>query len=216
MAKQAESRSSSGVGLQGLVCTTDNYDAFNERHEGEIHVTLDVQANDDILQQLQRMQDADQPMPDLVQDDTFLIEAYNGRAGHAIRRANAALGRGGPRGVRQHPAHRLGGERARRADAGLVPDRQLRHPLLQRPLVRRGGIRPSTIDSLDGVLEALRAAQAARPDGIPLTVQALPTTGVTLLKTFFSAAAPFEARPDLQSPGGIYTLEWFLTRPKRG
>ncbi|MGH8949730.1 MAG: hypothetical protein ACRDXF_12790, partial [Acidimicrobiia bacterium] len=55
----------------------DGYEAFNERHAGEIHVTMDVQANDDILQQLQRMQDANQPMPDLVQDDTFLIEAYN-------------------------------------------------------------------------------------------------------------------------------------------
>ena len=195
----------------------DNYDAFNERHEGEIHVTLDVQANDDILQQLQRMQDADQPMPDLVQDDTFLIEAYNGRAGHAIRRAIAALGRGGPRGVRQHPAHRLGGERARRADAGLVPDRQLRHPLLQRPLVRRGGIRPSTIDSLDGVLEGIAGSPGSPTGRIPLTVQALPTTGVTLLKTFFSAAGALRgAVPDLQSPGGIYTLEWFLTAAEEG
>ena len=54
----------------------DAYAAFMERYPN-INVTMDVQANDDILQQLQRMQDAGQPMPDVVNDDTFLIEAYN-------------------------------------------------------------------------------------------------------------------------------------------
>ena len=41
-----------------------------------INVTVQVESNDDILQQLQRMQDAGQRMPDVIQDDTFLIEAY--------------------------------------------------------------------------------------------------------------------------------------------
>jgi ABC-type glycerol-3-phosphate transport system substrate-binding protein len=197
----------------------DNYDAFNERHEGEIHVTLDVQANDDILQQLQRMQDADQPMPDLVQDDTFLIEAYN--AAGLVMPFDEQMA-----AWEEEDPEEFANILPIAWEENVLDGQTLGSSLTANfdilyynvPWFEEAGFDPSTIDSLDGVLEALRAAQAARPDGIPLTVQALPTTGVTLLKTFFSAAgAPFEgATPDLQSPGGIYTLEWFLTAAEEG
>jgi ABC-type glycerol-3-phosphate transport system substrate-binding protein len=53
----------------------DNFEAFMEENPN-ITVTQDVQGNDDILQQLQRMKDAGQPMPDVINDDTFLMESY--------------------------------------------------------------------------------------------------------------------------------------------
>jgi ABC-type glycerol-3-phosphate transport system substrate-binding protein len=182
-------------------------------------VTLDVQANDDILQQLQRMQDANQPMPDLVQDDTFLIEAYN--AAGLVMPFDEQMQRWEEEDPEEFAnilpiaweENVLDGETL---GSSLTANFDILYYNV--PWFEEAGFDPSTIDSLDGVLEALRAAQAARPDGIPLTVQALPTTGVTLLKTFLSAAgAPFEgAVPDLQSPGGIYTLEWFLTAAEEG
>ena len=67
-------------------------------------------------------------------------------------------------------------------------------------------------DSLDAVLDGMRAMKEARPDGIPLTVQARAGDGVTTLKTVLAASGtPFEGPiPDLTSEGGIYTINWFL------
>jgi multiple sugar transport system substrate-binding protein len=67
-------------------------------------------------------------------------------------------------------------------------------------------------ESLDAVLDGLRAMKASRPDSIPFTVQAVAGEGVTTLKTMLAAAgAPFEgAVPDLTSEGGLYTIDWFL------
>ena len=42
----------------------------------DIIVETDVQANDDILQQVSRMKDAGQKMPDIIQDDAFQFPAY--------------------------------------------------------------------------------------------------------------------------------------------
>ena len=67
-------------------------------------------------------------------------------------------------------------------------------------------------DSLDAVLDGMRAMKEARPDGIPLTVQARAGDGVTTLKTVLAASGtPFEGPiPDLTSEGGMYTINWFL------
>jgi maltose-binding protein MalE len=67
-------------------------------------------------------------------------------------------------------------------------------------------------DSLDAVLDGMRAMKEARPDGIPLTVQARAGDGVTTLKTVLAASGtPFEGPiPDLTSEGGLYTINWFL------
>jgi hypothetical protein len=73
-------------------------------------------------------------------------------------------------------------------------------------------------ESLDDVLDGMRAMKTARPDGIPLTVQARAGDGVTTLKTVLAAAgAPFEgAVPDLTSEGGIYAINWFLQAANEG
>jgi ABC-type glycerol-3-phosphate transport system substrate-binding protein len=67
-------------------------------------------------------------------------------------------------------------------------------------------------ESLDAVLDGMRAMKEARPDGIPLTVQARAGDGVTTLKTVLAASGtPFDGPiPDLESEGGLYTINWFL------
>ncbi|MPZ54229.1 MAG: extracellular solute-binding protein, partial [Acidimicrobiia bacterium] len=73
-------------------------------------------------------------------------------------------------------------------------------------------------ESLDSVLDGLRAMKEARPDSIPLTVQAVAGEGVTTLKTLLAAAgAPFEGSvPDLTSEGGIYSINWFIDAANEG
>ena len=53
----------------------DRFEAFQQEHPN-ITINWDVQANDDILQQMQRMRQAGQKMPDIVHDDTFLVADY--------------------------------------------------------------------------------------------------------------------------------------------
>ncbi len=188
-----------------------------------INVTVQVEANDDILQQMQRMQDAGQRLPDVIQDDTFLIEAY----------ANAGL-------LMDHTPLK---ERWEQEDPdayneilpiaweenlfpaddptglyGVSLTANFDIIYYNIPVCEAAGVNCSEITTLDGFLEAMREVKAASPDIIPLTVQALPGTGVTTLKTMFSAAgAPYDgAVPDLQSEGGIYTLQWFLDASNDG
>jgi ABC-type glycerol-3-phosphate transport system substrate-binding protein len=196
----------------------DGYAAFMERYPN-INVTLDVQANDDILPQLQRMKDAGQQIPDVVQDDTFLIESYNA-AGLVL-----PFDEWKDRWEEEDPdefANILPIAWEENFIDGVTLGASLTANFdvlyYNVAMFEEAGIDPTTIDSLDGILEAMRALKASRPDAIPLTVQALPTTGVTTLKTFLSAAgAPYDgAVPDLQSPGGIYTLEWFLQASNEG
>ena len=188
-----------------------------------INVEVQVESNDDILQQLQRMQDAGQRLPDVIQDDTFLIEAY----------ANAGL-------LTDHTDLKDGWE-ADDPDAyneilpiawdenlfpADDPDGLYGASLTANfdviyyniAVCEEAGIDCSSITTLDGFLEAMQAVKDSGSDAIPLTVQALPGTGITTLKTFFSAAgAPFDgAVPDTCSEGGLYTLQWFLDASNQG
>jgi ABC-type glycerol-3-phosphate transport system substrate-binding protein len=196
----------------------DGYAAFMEQYPN-INVTVDVQANDDILPQLQRMKDAGQQLPDTVNDDTFLIESYNA-AGLVL-----PFDEWKARWEEEDPDEfanilPIAWEENFIDGVTLGVSLTANFDVLYYNvgMFEEAGIDPTTIDSLDGILEAMRALKASRPDAIPLTVQALPTTGVTTLKTFLSAAgAPYDgAVPDLQSPGGIYTLEWFLQASNEG
>jgi len=196
----------------------DAYAAFMEQYPN-INVTMDVQANDDILQQLQRMKDAGQPLPDAVNDDTFLIESYNA-AGLVL-----PFDEWKTRWEEEDPEEfanilPIAWEENTIEGATLGVSLTANFDVLYYNVewFAETSFDPTTIDSLDGVLEAMRALKATRPDGIPLTVQALPTTGVTTLKTFLSAAgAPYTgAVPDLQTPGGIYTLNWFIQAANEG
>lgn len=184
-----------------------------------LSITTQVESNDDILQQLERMQDAGQRLPDVIQDDTFLIEAYQNAgllAEHSELRAtweeedpdfyNLIL----PIAWEENDFN--GG------NYGLAITANFDIIYYNIAVCEEAGVACGDITTLDGFLDALRAVKDSGSDAIPLTVQALPGTGITTLKTFLAAAgAPFDgAVPDLQSEGGQYTLQWFLDAAAEG
>lgn len=189
----------------------DDFASFTE--ETGITVTYDVQSNDDILQQLLTRVDAGQPLPDVLgAEDAFLIEAF----------VEAGL-------IESHDEIAAAWEAEDPDQYGLLLPLAWDETSLDG--VKYGLSVTANFDvlyynpewfaeagvtvpfeSLDAVLDGLRAMKASRPDEIPFTVQAVAGQGVTTLKTMLAAAgAPFDgAVPDLTSEGGIYTIDWFL------
>ena len=178
-----------------------------------INITWDVQANDDILQQFLRMRDAGQPLPDvLAAEDSFLIETYV-EAGLVGPHDDIAA-----QWQEEDPdlydsvlplawdettldGTKYGLSVTANFDVLYYNVEWFNEANVQVPF-----------DSLDDVLDAMRAMKATRPDSIPLTVQAQAGQGVTTLKTMLAAAgAPFDGPvPDLQSDGALYVIDWFL------
>lgn len=200
----------------------DAWEGFMAANPG-VTITAQTESNDDMLQQMQRMQDAGQTLPDVIQDDTFLIEAYQ----------NAGL-------LADHTALK---DKWEQDDPDAYndilpiaweenvfptdnPDGIYGVSLTANfdviyyniPVCEEAGVDCAGITTLDGFLDAMRAVKASGSDAIPLTAQAKPGTGITTLKTFFSAAgAPFDgAVPDMQSEGGLYTIQWFLDASNEG
>ncbi|MGH8943236.1 MAG: extracellular solute-binding protein [Acidimicrobiia bacterium] len=190
----------------------DEFASFTE--ETGVNVTFDIQSNDDMLQQMLRMQDAGQPLPDILgAEDAFLLETFY----------DAGL-------VESHDEIAAQWEEEEPDTYGLLL------PLVWEETALEDGTKTGMsvtanfdilyynsewfeeagitvpFDSLDAVLDGMRAMKEARPDGIPLTVQARAGDGVTTLKTVLAASGtPFDGPiPDLTSEGGIYTINWFL------
>ena len=184
-----------------------------------IKVTVQVESNDDILQQMERMQDAGQRLPDIIQDDTFLIEAYE-NAGLLLDHTEQK-----DRWESEDPdtynqilpiaweENEFGG-----GIFGVSLTANFDVIYYNLSACNAAGIDCAGITTLDQFLDAMRAVKAADSEIIPLTVQAKPGTGITTLKTLFSAAgAPFDgAVPDLQSEGGLYVLNWWLQASDEG
>ncbi|MET0566467.1 MAG: extracellular solute-binding protein, partial [Acidimicrobiia bacterium] len=190
----------------------DEFATFTE--ETGVNVTFDIQSNDDMLQQMLRMQDAGQPLPDILgAEDAFLLETFY----------DAGL-------VESHD------EIAAQWEAEEPDTYELLLPLVWDETALEDGTKTGMsvtanfdilyynsewfeeagvtvpFDSLDAVLDGMRAMKEARPDGIPLTVQARAGDGVTTLKTVLAASGtPFDGPiPDLTSEGGLYAINWFL------
>jgi len=186
-----------------------------------INVTVQVESNDDILQQLQRMKDAGQRMPDVIQDDTFLIEAYQ-NGGLLLEHTEQKDQWESEDADTYNQILPIAWDENRFGDPegiyGVSLTANFDVIYYNIAVCEEAGVDCATITTLDGFLDAMRAIKASGSDAIPLTVQALPGTGVTLLKTMFSAAgAPFDgAVPDLQSEGGLYVLDWFKQASDEG
>jgi multiple sugar transport system substrate-binding protein len=195
----------------------DDFAAFMERNPN-IKVTQDTQSNDDILQQLQRMKDAGQPLPDIINDDGFLMESYvAGGLALPFDEYKERWEAEDPEGYNNilpiaWEENTIDGQVW---GVSLTANFDVVYYNVEH--LAAAGVDGEAIDSLDGLLEAMRAVKA-NTDVIPLTVQGLPGTGVTLLKTMFSSAgAPYDgAVPDLTSQGGIYTLNWFIDAANEG
>jgi ABC-type glycerol-3-phosphate transport system substrate-binding protein len=196
----------------------DQFASFTAEHPN-VTVEFQIQSNDDMLQQLLRMRDAGQQLPDVLgAEDAFLIEAF----------VDAGL-------IESHDeiAADWQAEDPEQYDLllplawdetsldgvkyGLSVTANFDVLYYNSPWFEEAGLTPP-FETLDDVLEAMRALKAARPDGIPLTVQAQAGEGVTTLKTMLSAAgAPFEgAVPDLTSDAGVYVLDWFIQASNEG
>lgn len=195
----------------------DQFASFQEEYPN-ITVEWDVQANDDILQQLLRMRDAGQAMPDVIQDDSFLIEAY-ADAGLLLpgNETKALFEEENPDLYNQILPIAWDETTFDGENYGLSITANFDVLYYNSPWFEEAGV-TVPFDSLDAVLDGMRAMKDSRPDGIPLTVQAQAGQGVTTLKTMLSAAgAPFEgAVPDLTSEGGLYVLDWFIQASNEG
>jgi ABC-type glycerol-3-phosphate transport system substrate-binding protein len=214
-----------GEGVDLLVWVTrdyyippDGFESFTAENPG-INVTWDVQANDDILQQFLRMRDAGQPLPDVLgAEDSFLIENYV-EAGLVGQHDDIAAAWQEENPEQYDTLLPLAWDETTLDGVkyGLSVTANFDILYYNTDWFEEAGV-TTPFDSLDSVLDAMRAMKEARPDSIPMTVQARAGDGVTTLKTVLAAAgAPFEgAVPDLTSEGGLYTINFFLQAAQEG
>ncbi|MPZ73284.1 MAG: extracellular solute-binding protein [Nitriliruptorales bacterium] len=174
-------------------------------------ISTDVQSNDDILEQLQRMKDAGQKMPDIVHDDTFLVEAYK-EAG-VVSPIDDLMAVWEQEEPEQYEAILpITWEENQYDDQtyGMAIMSNYDIVYYNTPWFEEAGIEPP-FETFDDLYQAMVKMKESRPDSIPLTVQALAGEGVTTFKTVGSAmGVPFEgAVPDLQSEAGLELIEFF-------
>jgi multiple sugar transport system substrate-binding protein len=196
----------------------DDFASFEEEHPN-IDVTYDVQSNDDILQQFLRMQEAGQPLPDVLgAEDAFLIETYV-EAGLIPPHDDIAATwqEEDPESYDKLLPLAWDETSIDGTKYGLSVTANFDALYYSPPWLEEAGVEVP-FDSLDAVLDGLRAMKEARPDSIPFTVQARAGEGVTTLMTVFAASGtPFDGpAPDLTSEGGQYTLNWFITAANEG
>jgi ABC-type glycerol-3-phosphate transport system substrate-binding protein len=197
---------------------SDDFAGFMEEYPN-ITVRTDLKPEADQLQQMQARTGAGQELPDLVQDDNFMIEAHQ-NAGHV-----APIDEWKDRWEDEDPEG-FANILPSAWDENVVDGETLGVTLLANmegffygvEWFEEAGVDPTTIDSLDGVLDAMRTLKGLRPEGIPLTLSALPTEGVTAQKAFLVAAgAEFDgAVPNLHSDGALYVIDWYKTAAEEG
>lgn len=189
----------------------DNFDSFTA--ETGVPVEWNLQANDDIFQQFQRMADAGQPLPDVLgAEDAFLIGSYV-EAGFIESHDEIAAA------WEEEDPDQYGTLLPLVWDETAIDGMKTAMSVTANfdilyynsEWFEEAGV-TTPFDSLDAVLDGMRAMKESRPEGIPLTVQARAGDGVTTLKTVLAASGtPFDGPiPDLESDGGLYTINWFL------
>jgi len=190
----------------------DDFQSFMEEYP-HITVTYDIQANDDIFQQWQLMADAGQPLPDILgNEDAFLIEQYV-EAGFVGPHDEIAATWESEDPEQYSSLLPLVWDETSidgvKYGASITANFDVLY--FDPEWLEEAGV-TVPFESLDAVLDGLRSMKASRPDSIPFTVQAIAGQGVTTLKTMLAAAgAPFDGPiPDLESEGGLYTINWFL------
>jgi ABC-type glycerol-3-phosphate transport system substrate-binding protein len=189
----------------------DRFESFQEQYPN-ITINWDVQANDDILQQLQRMKSAGQKMPDVIHDDTFRVAEY--QTANLLRPIDDLMAQWEQEAPEQYEAilpltweeNQLDGE-----TWGMAIMANFDIVYYNVPWFEEAGVSPP-FATFDDLYEAMVQMKEARPDSIPLTVQALAGEGVTTLLTTSSAAGvEFDgAVPDFNSEAGLYILDYYI------
>lgn len=196
----------------------DDFASFHDQYPN-INVTYDVQSNDDILQQFLTRVDAGQDLPDVLgAEDAFLIQTYV-EAGLLPPHDDIAATWEEEAPDQYNSIWDIAWDETSidGTKYGLSVTANFDALYYDPEWLEEAGVEVP-FESLDAVLDGLRAMKEARPDSIPFTVQARAGEGVTTLMTMLAAAGtPFDgAVPDLESEGGIYTLNWFITAANEG
>lgn len=197
--------------------SADNFAAFMKAHP-TIKVKTEVIDSDDILQRMLRAADAGQPLPDIIQDDIFTLQAYDD-AGFVIpiNKYVDKFKNDAPEEFKkvlpiawEEPTidgNVLGVSNAANMDVLYY----------NVPWFKEAGVK-LPFKSYDDIYDAALALKKTRPGSIPLSVQALAGDGVTGLKTvLIGTGTPFDgATPDLHSDAGLYTIDFFQKMQRAG
>jgi len=197
-------------GSRGYYLTPEQVAVFTDANP-DIKIEAEIVDTDDILERMLRAKDAGQPLPDIIQDDIFLLQAYKD-AGLVVPIDDqvAAFEEDDPEAfadvlpiVWEEPTR--DGE-----IMGAAVTANFDILYYNEPWFAEAGVQPP-FETYEDLYEATVALKATRPDQIPFTVQALAGEGTTAFKTvLIGSGTPFDgATPDLLSPGGLYTIEWF-------
>lgn len=195
----------------------DQFKSFESDHP-DVNLKWDVQADDNILQQLLRMRQAGQTMPDVIQDDTFLMEQYY-KAGllKPIDDQMARWKKEDPDLYNEILPIAWEDTEFDGKHYGLSVTANYDLLYFNLPWAKEAGVEPP-FESFDDMYAALTKMKKARPDKVPMTVQAKPDEGVTMLKSMFAAVGtPYEgSKPDLHDPASLYVIDFFNRARKDG
>ena len=195
---------------------TEQFMTTWKQQHPDITIKAEVQADDSLFTQLQRMMQAKQPLPDLVQLDSFYAPPMF-ESGAAIdltplidrwKNEDAALL------DKQAPAmmYRLDDKIVALATTGTMDLLYYRADWL-----REAGVRvPFT--SWDQVLDALRAIKQKHPDIIPWSMVGTRGDGVNYLITqMMNSGVEFKgATPQLDTDAGRYVISFYQTLVREG
>lgn len=188
----------------------DNFEQFMKDNPNII-VEADVQADDDILQQVSRMNEAGQQMPDVIQDDPFRFPAYV-QAGlvNDLGPLMSDWESEDPDTFDLVPPTAWEQAVVDGKTYGMGTWTTFDQVYVNLPWLEEAGVE-LPFESLDDVYEAGVAMKDVRPDEYPLSVQALAGSGVnSLWMILFAAGVEFDgAVPQLTSEGGLYAIDWY-------
>lgn len=195
----------------------DNFAAFMDEHP-DINVETEIIDTDDILERLLRAADANQPLPDIIQDDTFVIEAYND-AGLLLPLNDyiSAYESEDPDAFNEVLPIVWDEATIDGQALGVTNAANMDVLYYNIPWFEEAGVEVP-FETHDDLLAAVSALKKTRPDGIAMSTQAVAGDGVTGLKTvFIGAGVPFDgATPDLHSSGAQYSMKFFQDIQKAG
>lgn len=197
--------------------SADKFQQFMQDHP-DITVKTEVIDTDDILQRMLRAADANQPLPDIIQDDIFTLQAYQDADLVApINEYVEKFKSSAPEEFAkvlpiawEEPTidgQILGVSNAANMDVLYY----------NVPWFKEAGVQ-LPFDDYNDILAAAEAMKKTRPNKIPLSIQAIAGDGVTGLKTsLIGTGTPFNgATPDLRSPGALSTIEFYQKMQRGG
>jgi ABC-type glycerol-3-phosphate transport system substrate-binding protein len=204
-------------GSRSYYMTDVNVAAWEKLHP-DIKLVTEIVDTDDILERMLRAADAGQPLPDIIQDDVFLLQAYVD-AGLVIPLDDyvAAFEEDDPETfdeilpiVWEEPTRQ-----GTIYGAAVTANFDILY--YNKPWFEEAGIQ-LPFDTVEDLYKAAVKLKETRPDSIPFAVQALAGEGVTAFKTvLIGTGTPFDgATPDLSAPGAQYTIDFYQRMQKNG